>query len=378
MARHSPLFSFVSSLLSSSSSACFLSLLLSLALFTFISAVDALEVTPDSPCSNFCIDRPGSNISDGIQSATFARDLVCLDTDLAGANSTTAGRKFRNCIGCQQSSDAVSAETENENDVYWFLFNIKSSFVWCVAAVFADRPNPSPPPFQHECNTQCSAIRAPLLDRLLETNQTLQYAYCDFDGGAFAANVAPCTQCLRTQENAQVQANYLDALVKACEQRPRLGEKIELGGDVFITASVAASSSMTTASASSTATAAAAAATASSTEPRLNKAAIAGICAGAVAGLGLLVGLVWVHLRKRKEVRTQRDMLGYGHGDVKEIYSREVKGGMYVISRPVELSGDHGRGAAELVGEGEGKFGGGVVELDAWREAGKGPRVKVG
>ena len=80
-----------------------------------------VEVTPDSPCSNFCINRPGLNISDIASSNTFSGDLSCLDIDYNGENSTAIGRKFRSCVSCEQSSNTFDANEDNENDVYWFL-----------------------------------------------------------------------------------------------------------------------------------------------------------------------------------------------------------------------------------------------------------------
>lgn len=95
-----------------------------LTLLSLFHTASALEVTPSSPCSNFCIDRSSADPSDALSSATFTKDLSCLDSDYNGDNSTAIGRKFRTCVACEQTSGARAKGLEgegNENDVYWFL-----------------------------------------------------------------------------------------------------------------------------------------------------------------------------------------------------------------------------------------------------------------
>lgn len=84
------------------------------------SFVRGLEVTPNSNCSSLCIDKPYLDISDWASSETFTQDLICEDWQYAGANATSAGRKWKACIGCESSSNRFN-ETTHENDVFFFL-----------------------------------------------------------------------------------------------------------------------------------------------------------------------------------------------------------------------------------------------------------------
>lgn len=47
------------------------------------------------------------------------------------------------------------------------------------------------------CKDRCSdGLQAALLDRLLQTNSTLQYQYCETGDGAFSKGVQDCMSCL--------------------------------------------------------------------------------------------------------------------------------------------------------------------------------------
>ena len=100
-------------------------------LVAFLSILSAIEVTPNSSCSAYCLDNPNGNRSDTEASHTFPTDLVCNDWELDGSNSTIIGRKFRDCVECESNSTAYDPSSK-ENDVYWFicLSNLTTSFNW--------------------------------------------------------------------------------------------------------------------------------------------------------------------------------------------------------------------------------------------------------
>jgi hypothetical protein len=90
------------------------------------------------------------------------------------------------CITCEQTSDATAAGVEgqgDENDVYWFLFNLKSTVAWCVSGFFQAQQNPSTTLANSLCAASCDPISAAINDRLLQTNESLQYNYCESDNG---------------------------------------------------------------------------------------------------------------------------------------------------------------------------------------------------
>ena len=79
-----------------------------------------MEVTPNSACGGLCINNPQSNPAFDNSSYTLPPDVVCNDWELAGDNSTAAGRKFKECLLCESTSSARDVSSD-QNDVYWFL-----------------------------------------------------------------------------------------------------------------------------------------------------------------------------------------------------------------------------------------------------------------
>lgn len=110
--------------------AIMISIILSLLLLS-LNPVRSVEVTPNSQCSSICINQPNANLSDRNASSTQPYQLVCNDWELEGPNSTVDGRKFHSCLACESISTAYDEETK-ENDVYWFLFNMKYTIDFCV------------------------------------------------------------------------------------------------------------------------------------------------------------------------------------------------------------------------------------------------------
>ena len=79
-----------------------------------------LEVTPNSPCSPLCLNNIQDKQNDRIASYTLADNVPCDDWEIVGPNSTVRGRKWKDCLSCQTTSDAIDSGAR-ENDVYWLL-----------------------------------------------------------------------------------------------------------------------------------------------------------------------------------------------------------------------------------------------------------------
>ncbi|KAL9946906.1 hypothetical protein ACHAP9_002303 [Verticillium nonalfalfae] len=90
----------------------------------------ALQVTPNSPCAEFCLDSHDLDRSDPESSSTQAQQITCDDSDY---QSGAKGRKFQQCLTCLQESPF---ETASESDQLWFLFLI------ALDAGCQQRPNP--------------------------------------------------------------------------------------------------------------------------------------------------------------------------------------------------------------------------------------------
>lgn len=93
----------------------FPSLPLSLILFLLLSSTTAIQVTPGSRCASVCLDSRNGDATRAAASTTNSSDIVCNDVDYF---SSSTGQKFKDCITCLQTSNALSGE---ENDVSWFL-----------------------------------------------------------------------------------------------------------------------------------------------------------------------------------------------------------------------------------------------------------------
>lgn len=92
-------------------------------IFSLISRIFALQVTPNSPCSSKCIDSSALDESDPNSSNTVTEDIVCEDADLT---STATGTKWKQCMSCLQNSTYTQGE---ESDQQWFLCKLINKFV---------------------------------------------------------------------------------------------------------------------------------------------------------------------------------------------------------------------------------------------------------
>lgn len=291
----------------------------------------AVEVTPNSPCSSLC-DNSISNDSDpgdDANSFTVGKNVVCNDYEYDGPNSTAPGRKFKDCLNCELNSTATDSKT-NQNEAYWVLFNMKFTFDWCVFAI----PDNNRTEANAQCNDVCSgpneSAKSALVDRLLQTNATIQYQYCEDGNGAFGKIVDDCTKCLDNVPNAKTLSNYVKALNAGCDQQPRPGETLMLAFDLFPPVSTASSSSPTAATAAagtvtvtsnpvypppsspaaladaSSSRAAASASAAASAKKTHDDGVRVGVGVGVgVGGVGLILGVVAIIFFRRRSARNR-------------------------------------------------------------------------
>lgn len=77
--------------------------------------VTGLQVTPNSPCSSFCLDSDDLDFSDPKSSNTLNQDITCYDSEYT---TSPAGEKFQKCATCLQNSKFAQGD---ENDQAWFL-----------------------------------------------------------------------------------------------------------------------------------------------------------------------------------------------------------------------------------------------------------------
>jgi hypothetical protein len=79
-----------------------------------------LEVSPNSPCAQLCMDKHDNDSRMQNSSLTSNDMLSCFDWEYRGDNATDAGKKFSDCNQCLQSSGHEDASS-NEKDTEWFM-----------------------------------------------------------------------------------------------------------------------------------------------------------------------------------------------------------------------------------------------------------------
>lgn len=145
-----------------------------------------------------------------------------------------------------------------DTNCLFFAVNMKFSFDWCV---FAYPDNTILTAAGIACAETCQGpnnnAKTALVDRLLQTNATLQYQYCETENGAFPKVADDCVKCLEKVPNSKAMANCtsiraqwesdhqtadtdirwetldVKALNVACTQKPALGKTLKLDFDLF-------------------------------------------------------------------------------------------------------------------------------------------------
>ncbi|SPJ83636.1 related to exo-alpha-sialidase / neuraminidase [Fusarium torulosum] len=190
-----------------------------ISLFLLVSAT-ALQVTPNSPCAQFCFDSSNTNSSE-----TRGDEIVCNDDDF---KRKAEGQKFQRCLACLQDS---TFKQGNESDQDWFLYNMRYSFDYCIFGYPNATDIPSGPCITSEA---CGPIGNALKKGITEPDDREQYGYCDTDDKAMLGDaVAKCQACVKADSTHTIISNFLVALDAGCQQRPKPGTPIGLNDTVF-------------------------------------------------------------------------------------------------------------------------------------------------
>ena len=200
-----------------------------------------------------------------------------------------------------------------------------------------------------QCAETCSGpgdnAKIALVDRLLQTNATIQYQYCKDGDGAFSKVADDCVTCLEKVPNSKAMANCtssawihpgllltdwfsdIRALKTACDQTPSPGTLLKLDFDLFPSVSGPASATsagtvtvtanplypppsspanIAAASASSAARSAASASAAASTQKKHDDNVRTGVGVGVgVGGVAAILAVVGIIFWRRRSARNR-------------------------------------------------------------------------
>ncbi|KAJ9143845.1 Exo-alpha-sialidase neuraminidase [Pleurostoma richardsiae] len=262
-----------------------------------LSSVFALEVTPGSECASVCLNQPDSDASDPKSSWTNSTDIVCENVDYF---SSSTGEKYKSCVECLQTSDAVSG---SENDLSWFLYNLRFAVSVCLFDFPGHTKNTSTP---CDIDYACQPLQGALESGDLDPANVTEFQYCSVNGGAFGGEaVTNCVQCMQASSGQTYLSNFLVALQAGCQQKPAPGLLLGLDGSLFSNTLV----NSTNAPVNQTATA-------SQTEKKSSVMTV-GTIVGIAVGAGLLllggIALFIVYWRRQKKLargNADRDDLG--------------------------------------------------------------------
>ncbi|KAJ3529033.1 hypothetical protein NM208_g9939 [Fusarium decemcellulare] len=244
----------------------------------FSSLAPALQVTPNSPCAQFCLDSSDHDSSNHKSSSTHGDDIVCNDDEFA---SRSEGQKFQRCLSCLQDSTFKNGD---ENDQDWFLHNLRYSFDYCVFGYPNATGIGSSPCITSEA---CGPLEKALKKGITEPDDRKQYDYCDVDGKAMLGNsYGNCQACITVDSTRTIISNFLVALEAGCQQRPKPGATISLNDTVFSESSVGIVDPT--------------ASLAPEDSHSLPNSSIAGIAVGGFVFLLISAGCIFVQHRKRK------------------------------------------------------------------------------
>ncbi|KAH8664179.1 hypothetical protein BX600DRAFT_512241 [Xylariales sp. PMI_506] len=254
------------------------SLILAAALLGHLTS--ALQVTPNSPCSSFCIDSSSLDISDPNSSNTNNSDISCYDTDYS---TTKAGAKFEQCMSCMEQS---SFSQGTENDQAWYLYNLRYAFDYCIFA-YPNASNIASTPCS--TSTACGGLEDALIGDGLNANKLQEFGYCNADGSVMTSGlVSQCIACVQASEGQTFLANFMVALEAGCTERPSNGTTIGLSDTVFSSKLITATNPSATASASG---------------HSLPTGTLVGIAIGVIVGVLVVMGVILVRCKKRRNRR---------------------------------------------------------------------------
>jgi hypothetical protein len=223
---------------------------------------------------------------------------------------------MKNCLLCESTSTASNGDMDN--DIYWFLFNMKYAAQYCL---YDDTTNT---PAMPACESACQPLKPVLEWHWFGSDgkpSANQYGYCNLSGGAFGQYVEGCSSCLQGVKGSVVLGNctfffmyveggektlltlddiVLETMQEGCKAKPRAaqGSTIPLQRQLFNTSTFAPS---TSASPTSTSTPAPVSSSSSAGSSGLSTGAAAGIGVGiGIVALLVLGALVWFLLRRRR------------------------------------------------------------------------------
>ncbi|KAK3359820.1 hypothetical protein B0T25DRAFT_564792 [Lasiosphaeria hispida] len=244
-----------------------------------------LQVTPNSPCAKTCQDSPELDLSDPNSSNTRNSDISCQDM----AHTGTSGSKWKDCMSCLQNSTFSQGA---ESDQMWFLYNLRYSLSYCVFAY----PNASDAG-STPCSTSmaCGPLRTSFQHGILNQKNMTAYSYCAVDGedGGDAKDTLTyerCVSCVSAEGNTEYQANYVVALEAGCQQQPGPGKILGLNDTIFAPNPITIVDPLTLIKGPSS-------------DTSLPATSIAGIVAGVLAIFLIIVAVVFVCCRKRRNKR---------------------------------------------------------------------------
>ena len=151
-------------------------------------------------------------------------------------------------------------------------------------------------------------------DRVLQTNTTIQYQYCEDGNGAFQKNVNSCMDCLSKVPSSNTLVNYLRALDQACDQKPPIGGSTPIKLDFDLYNTTAPPSATHASPAAVTVTSSSDSSTHTSSSPSNSHSVALG--AGLGLGLGIpllcLLGLL-IYLYRRQHAQRQHSLSEMEH-----------------------------------------------------------------
>ncbi|KAF0331411.1 exo-alpha-sialidase / neuraminidase [Colletotrichum asianum] len=257
------------------------------AVFSLLTAILALEVTPGSDCAALCMGGQNGTTIEATTTGTNSSDIVCENDQY---HTTGTGIKFKNCVSCLQKSEATKGAS---SDAAWFLYNIRYAVDVCLFD-FPDAISHINSP----CiiNSACRPLKSALTSGLTTPDAATSYDYCTADGDKFSNSWWPCAKCLQSSDSQSYLSNFLIALKAGCQQKPADGNIIGLTGQLFSDNAVNITEAATNA-----------------TLPGDGGASSTTMTTGTIVGIAVGGGLVFVgaiclfiiHCRKQRKARAQ-------------------------------------------------------------------------
>lgn len=263
---------------------------LSLILF-LLPSTTAIQVTPGSSCASVCLDSPDGDSTRAAASTTNSSDIVCNDVDYF---SSSTGQKFKDCITCLQTSNALNDE---ENDASWFLYNLRYASAVCLYD-YPDHKKTTTTPC--DLTSACAPLQGALEYGSLEPENGTEYGYCQADDGVLnGTNIDDCVTCLQSSSSTYL-ANFLRALQAGCKEQPLPGAALSISGNIFSAFPINTTDAGNTTSPS-------AASSGGEDKPVLTTGATVGIALGAAAlFLGAIALFVVYYLKQKKYDREDK------------------------------------------------------------------------